>query len=100
MSPMPKVIFGIAAINLLPDNAPNKLDALSKTVQVEMADSVLFVGDEETDELVFLGAPPNWIKIKVGKSSHSRARFYIDSQEQIEIFLALLLDRFPIKTFV
>jgi trehalose 6-phosphate phosphatase len=78
-------------LNLLPPNARTKYEALVDLVQREGAERVLFVGDDETDELVFAEAPAHWTTVRVEPDSTSRARFYIDRQSDVSILLDQLL---------
>lgn len=89
--PAPRVIGGKLVLNLLPPNARTKFEALVDLVQREGAERVLFVGDDETDELVFAEAPAHWTTVRVEPDSTSRARFYIDRQSDVSILLDHLL---------
>lgn len=89
--PAPRVIGGKLVLNLLPPNARTKFEALVDLVQRERAERVLFVGDDETDELVFAEAPAHWITVRVEPDSTSRARFYIDRQSAVSVLLDQLL---------
>ena len=89
--PVPRVIGGKLVLNLLPPNARTKFEALVDLVQREGAERVLFVGDDETDELVFAEAPAHWITVRVEPDSTSRARFCIDRQSDVSILLDQLL---------
>ncbi len=89
--PAPRVIGGKFVLNLLPPNARTKFEALVDLVQREGAERVLFVGDDQTDELVFAEAPAHWTTIRVEPDATSRARFYIDRQSDVSILLDQLL---------
>ena len=52
---------------------------------------VLFIGDDETDELVFAQAPAHWTTVRVEPDGTSRARFYIDRQSDVSVLLDQLL---------
>jgi trehalose 6-phosphate phosphatase len=90
--PAPRMIAGILSVNLIPDGAPLKLQALQTLVAQENVRGAFYIGDEETDELVFRGAPVNWVTVKVGPAQGSAARFHLDDQGQIGACLDLLLD--------
>jgi trehalose 6-phosphate phosphatase len=83
---------GKLVVNVVPLSSPHKGDALVKVRQIENADTVLYVGDDITDEDVFRLAVPGLIAIRVGKSLHSAAPYYIASQSEIDRLLARLLD--------
>jgi trehalose 6-phosphate phosphatase len=89
LSPAPRVIGGKFVFNLLPQQARTKFEALSELVRREDADTVLFVGDDLTDEAVFAQAPPHWITVRVERNRNSLAQFYINDQSDV----AILLDR-------
>lgn len=92
-----RVFGGKRVFNVVPRNAPDKgyaLEALSKELRSE---SVLYIGDDVTDEAVFsiktLPAPgERVISIRIGKSSRSAADFYIDDQLSIDDLLTFLLE--------
>lgn len=89
--PVPRVIGGKLVLNLLPPNARTKFEALVDLVQREAVERVLFIGDDETDELVFEQAPAHWTTVRVEPDSTSRAGFYIDRQSDVSILLDQLL---------
>ena len=89
--PAPRVIGGKLVFNLLPPNARTKFEALVDLAQREGVERVLFVGDDETDELVFAQAPVHWTTVRVEPDGASRARFYIDRQSDVSVVLDRLL---------
>ena len=89
--PAARVIGGKLVFNLLPPNALTKFEALVDLAQREGAERVLFVGDDETDELVFAQAPTHWTTVRVEPDSTSRASFFIDQQSDISGLLDQLL---------
>ena len=89
--PVPRVIGGKLVLNLLPPNARTKFEALVDLVQREGAERVLFVGDDQTDELVFAQAPAHWMTVRVEPDRASRASFYIDRQSDVSVLLDQLL---------
>jgi len=89
--PVPRVIGGKLVLNLLPPNARTKFDALVDLAQREVVERVLFVGDDETDELVFAQAPVHWTTVRVEPDCMSQARFYIDRQSDVSVLLDQLL---------
>lgn len=86
------LVGGKDVLNLLPENAPNKGDALLFLCASLGADSALFVGDDETDEDVFAltGNVPVF-GVRVEPSERSAARYFIENQERIDEFLDLLI---------
>jgi trehalose 6-phosphate phosphatase len=91
LTPAPLVIGGKMVINLLPQTARTKLEALQELATREQARRVLFVGDDDTDELVFERAPPEWITVRVAHWNGSRARYFLHQQSNVTVLLDLLL---------
>ncbi len=91
LEPAPRVIGGKLVLNLLPPGARTKFEALVALAEHERARRVLFVGDDETDELVFEQAPAHWITARVELNRSSRARYFIHQQSEIVILLDQLL---------
>lgn len=91
LAPAPRVIGGKLVLNLLPPGACTKFEALAALAQHEGAQRVLFVGDDETDELVFAQAPAHWITVRVEFDRSSRANYFIHRQSEIVILLDQLL---------
>ena len=50
---------------------------------------MLFVGDDDTDELVFAQAPGHWVTVRVERERGSQARFFVHHQSGV----AQLLER-------
>ena len=90
--PAPRVIGGKFVLNLLPPKALTKFEALVELSQREPVERVLFVGDDETDELVFSQAPANWTTVRVEPARTSRASFFVDRQEDVADLLDQLLE--------
>ncbi len=88
LTPPAQVIGGKLVYNLLPPGAVTKFDALDAIVKAEHAEAVLFVGDDDTDEVVFDEAPPHWLTVRVEHRSDSRARYFVREQSDV----ARLLD--------
>jgi trehalose 6-phosphate phosphatase len=89
LTPAPRVIGGKLVFNLLPPGARDKFDALAAVAERESSQAVLFVGDDDTDELVFERARHDWVTVRVGIQHRSRARFFLNQQAEV----TLLLDR-------
>ncbi len=54
-------------------------------------DQVLFVGDDDTDEIGVLGAPAPQTTVRIDPHGETAARFCLEEQASIEILLAHLL---------
>ena len=83
LSPMPLIIGGKCGINLLPPGAPHKRQALEDLLALEGMRSAFFVGDDETDEVVFRAAPPEWVTVRVERVRDSAARFFLHHQSEM-----------------
>ena len=66
-------------------------DRWARTQSLDPA--VVYLGDDETDEDAF-GAltPEKLLSIRIGRSDASRARYHLDAQESIDLFLHALID--------
>lgn len=91
LTPQPTVIDGKMVLNLLPPGALTKFEALDALVRREGARRVLFVGDDDTDELVFARAPADWTTVRIDPVHDSRARYFLHEQASIEALLGHLL---------
>jgi trehalose 6-phosphate phosphatase len=81
---------GKMVVNVTGLHAPDKGDAMRKLVARSGVRSAFFAGDDINDEPVFDAALPSWITVRVGHAtSPSRARYYIDSHDEV----LLMLDR-------
>ena len=87
------LFHGKCVMNIAPDDAADKADAVMSLVQRAGAGSALFAGDDINDEPVFERVPADWFTLKVGRDSHpSRARFIVDRQEEVGHLLQRLLE--------
>jgi trehalose 6-phosphate phosphatase len=89
--PLPTVIDGKMVLNLLPPGALTKFEALRILAEHVGVDQVLFVGDDDTDEIVFQRAPRHWTTVRIDPHGETSARFCLEEQASIEILLAHLL---------
>ncbi|MDZ7631748.1 MAG: trehalose-phosphatase [Gemmatimonadaceae bacterium] len=87
-----RVIHGIGIVNLVPEGAPDKGDAVATLMAAHGLPAALFVGDELTDEPAFrfTAASPN-LGVRVGRWRESAATFHIPSQADIDALLTELL---------
>jgi trehalose 6-phosphate phosphatase len=91
LDPAPTVITGKLVLNLLPPGSATKFEALQTLVAHAGVDHVLFVGDDDTDEIVFSRAPEGWITVRIDPRDGSSARYYLDEQASVEVLLTHLL---------
>jgi trehalose 6-phosphate phosphatase len=85
-----RVFGGKLVVNLAPDDAPHKGDALAAEQKRLRCEWVLYVGDDETDEDAF-GVEGKTITVRVGRKQGSKARYYLHNQGEIDQLLELLL---------
>jgi trehalose 6-phosphate phosphatase len=87
-----RIIGGKLAVNLLVPDAPHKGLALERERAHFACDTVIYVGDDETDEDVFqLDRPGRLLSIRVGRKRSSAAPYYIRNQAEIDRLLATLV---------
>lgn len=86
-----RTVPGILVVNIVPEGAPHKGDALLELLAVEGAERALYVGDDVTDEDVFrLDPASNVVGVRVGESSASSATHFLKDQQEIDALLATL----------
>jgi trehalose 6-phosphate phosphatase len=86
-----RMIPGKQVINVVPEGAPNKGDALIELRAKAQADTALYVGDDVTDEDVFLlDQPGRLLTVRVGVSRSSAAAYFLRAQREIDSLLAKL----------
>lgn len=90
LTPAPRVVHGKCVFDLIPPGAVCKDDTMNLLVRQTQPNTVLYVGDDECDELVFANAQPDWITIRVGYWSHSAAKYYLRYQREVRDLLLLL----------
>jgi trehalose 6-phosphate phosphatase len=87
-----RVIPGKLVVNVIPEHAPHKGDALVRLRAQEGADTALYVGDDVTDEDVFeLDQPGRLFSIRVGSSRSSAAAHYLRDQREVDVLLSRLV---------
>ena len=91
--PVPmRIIPGKLVINVVPEAAPSKGDALVALRDRTEADVAMYVGDDVTDEDVFrIDQPGRLFTIRVGRSRTSAARYYLRQQREIDTLLEHLV---------
>ena len=87
-----KVYPGKQVMNVVPEGAPHKGLALQKLRALIGCDTAIYVGDDTTDEDVFsLDEPGQLLTVRIGADADTRAAYQLESQREIDRFLALLL---------
>lgn len=86
-------VAGKSVVNLLPQGAPDKGDALQALAQRCGATAGLFIGDGRSDEPAFEKLADTWLTVRMGpEGGPSRARYFIDGPAQLPILLQTMLD--------
>jgi trehalose 6-phosphate phosphatase len=86
------VFGGKMVVNVAPADAPDKSSAVHALVARCAAEGALYAGDDVNDEPVFEAAPADWLTVRVGRvERHSRARFFLDSPNEIAMLLERML---------
>jgi trehalose 6-phosphate phosphatase len=90
--PRARVIDGREAVNIVPHGAPHKGVALERVRDLLVCETAIYIGDDGTDEDAFAaGRPGRLLPIRVGRKRGSRARYWLESQMDIDAFLRALL---------
>ncbi len=84
-------VGGKCVVNLVPPGAPDKGVALGRLRAAERAQQVLYVGDDDTDEDVFVLDEPWLLTVRVGRSRTSAASYFLGDQPAIDELLSRLL---------
>lgn len=88
-----RLIWGKQVLNLLPAGAPHKGAALETLRSRHGCDTALYVGDDDTDEDVFmLDQPGRLLTVRVEEREDSAAQYFLRDQAEIDLLLEALLD--------
>jgi trehalose 6-phosphate phosphatase len=99
LQPPPRVVGGKMVFNLLAPAARTKFEALATLAQRCGRARVFFIGDDDTDELVFAQAPAPWFTVRVEYQHGSRAAFFLHRQAEVVLVLERLVRRLePART--
>lgn len=91
LKPSPRIILGKSVVNLVPNGAPHKGDALKALMKRLKVRNALYVGDDVTDEDVFLLQDDRIVTVRVGRKVTSEADYYIKRQGEINHMLSYIL---------
>jgi trehalose 6-phosphate phosphatase len=86
-----RLVPGKEAVSLVALAAPNKGAALKAVLVRLNCGRALYVGDDGTDEDVFRLKSLPLFGIRVGRSRHSRADYFLRNQKEIDALIRLLL---------
>jgi trehalose 6-phosphate phosphatase len=93
-----RVFGGKQVVNVVPEKAPNKGEALAAERDRLGCTWVLYVGDDVNDEDAF-ALEGNIVPVRIGRKRDSHARYYLRTQAEIDKLLEMLvLLRDPVKT--
>jgi trehalose 6-phosphate phosphatase len=87
-----RLIVGKAVVNVLPADAPTKGTSVRDLARRLGKQSIVFLGDDVTDEDVFRLAPDDagLVGIRVGRKEGSAAQWFIRTQSDVVRLLTLL----------
>jgi trehalose 6-phosphate phosphatase len=87
-----RLVGGKQVVNIVPRGAPDKGDALKEARRRGSYDTVVYVGDDETDEHAFaVLRNRRSLGIRVGNKQTSLARYYIRNQKEMDRLLSFLI---------
>lgn len=96
--PKARSLDGVCAVSVVPRGAPDKGDAVEHARRLLVCDTVVYIGDDDTDETVFRGHNDSkLLAIRVGRNRASRARFCLSSQREIDRLLQRFLAARPLR---
>jgi len=99
LQPPPRVVAGKRVVNLLPADAPDKGDALRALIETTGCASVLYIGDDDTDEAVFALRLPNVLTLRVEPAADSAATlFLLDQCEVLTLIEHIALQSVSLRT--
>jgi trehalose 6-phosphate phosphatase len=91
LAPKPRIIFGDYVVNVIPEKAPHKGDALRVLAKRVGARRSIFIGDDQTDEDVFGMGDANLLCVKVRSPGPApvptRANYFLHSQAEMASLL-------------
>jgi len=88
-----RIVSGKLVVNVVPERAANKGDALLDLRAQAAANTAFYIGDDVTDEDVFtLDQPGRLFTVRVGRSKASAAKYFLRDQREMDALLAKLVD--------
>jgi trehalose-6-phosphatase len=84
------VFGGKSVVNVVPEGAETKADAVERLAARFPGSPVLYVGDDETDEDAFRSRAVTW-SVRVGREDASGAAYYLDDQLEVDALLRAVL---------
>jgi trehalose 6-phosphate phosphatase len=91
-----RVFDGKFVVNIVAAMSPHKGDAVERTRKRLDCDTIIYVGDDRTDEDVFRAVPrTRLLGIRVGCSPNTRADYCVATQRDVDDLLAALVKLRP-----
>jgi trehalose 6-phosphate phosphatase len=92
LPPFMRVVPGKLIVNIVSERARHKGQALLALRAAEQAELALYIGDDITDEDVFLlDQPERLVGVRVGESRASAAGHYLENQASVDVLLSRLI---------
>lgn len=83
---------GKCVVNVVPQDAPDKGQAVLALMRRAGAGTVVYVGDDVNDEAVFRMARPGWLTVRVGRDDPGSAAMYgLDGHREVLAHLQAML---------
>jgi trehalose 6-phosphate phosphatase len=94
LEPAPRIVAGKCVFNVVPENGADKGVALEELIRIGGARSVLYAGDDVTDEDVFRLKRDDLLSVRIEQADHSEAEFFLEDWHGILRLLDELIGRF------
>lgn len=91
IAPAPRILGGKEVINLVPEGAPHKGDAMRELMSRFGVEQGFYLGDDDTDEDVFRLLDPRIFGVRVGFRTDSAAKWYLRDQMEVNPAIRILL---------
>ncbi|MDD2852736.1 MAG: trehalose-phosphatase [Desulfuromonadaceae bacterium] len=95
--PPPRAGSGKCVVNISPQGAPHKGDAILSLMNCLGHSRALFIGDDETDEDVFRLHDCRIMGIRIGMNAQSAAHYYLQNQLEISAVLERVKEAVVLK---
>jgi trehalose 6-phosphate phosphatase len=93
LTPLPRVIAGKCVFNLLPQDGADKGTALNELMTISGARSVIYVGDDVTDEEVFRLDRQDLLSVRIERATDTAAPFFLHHRLDLFHLLDELIKR-------
>jgi trehalose 6-phosphate phosphatase len=93
LEPLPRVMDGKFLVNLLPEAACDKGDAMLRLMEISGCSTAIYVGDDVTDEDAFRVNHPGLLTVRIEPHEQSAAQFFLPQHRDIVHLLDHMLER-------